>query len=137
MPSVLSAQGNVNDLNRLDETTENVSVRHFLSFLAMRTTADYALTENGIAGIEWRSTANSAPGNVEGITVPTLVMAGSCASHLVTNEIAFDHSAAKDKQFVAVEGADHNFQPCKPQYGDTAKRAFDYVDSWLTKAGRF
>ena len=31
--------------------------------------------------------------------------AGSCASHLVTNEMTFDHSAAKDKQFVAVEGA--------------------------------
>jgi hypothetical protein len=52
-------------------------------------------------------------------------------------ETAYDLSAAKDKEFVGVEGADHDFKPCKPEYGDPAKRAFDYVDGWLMKAGRF
>jgi len=136
VPSVLPGAARAEDVDRLDLTTQNTTVRHFLSFLAMRTTPAYAMTDNTIAGIEWRSSANSAPGNVAGITVPTLVMAGTCAAHLVPGEITFDRAAAKDKQFVAVEGADHNFQPCKPQYGDTAKRAFDCVDGWLTKAGR-
>jgi pimeloyl-ACP methyl ester carboxylesterase len=137
VPSDLPGAARAEDLDRLDLTTQNTTVRHFLSFLAMRTTPAYALTDTTIIGIEWRSSANSAPGNIEGITVPTLVMAGTCAAHLVPSEITFDHAAAKDKQFVAVEGADHNFQPCQPRYGDTAKRAFDYVDGWLTKAGRF
>lgn len=137
VPSVLSPQGNVDDLNRLYTTTQNVTVRHYLSFLALRTTADYATTETTIAGIEWRSTPNSVPGNVEGITVPTLVMVGTCAGHVVLSEIAFDRSAAKDKEFVAVEGGDHYFRPCRPQYGDSEKRAFDYLDGWLTKTGRF
>jgi pimeloyl-ACP methyl ester carboxylesterase len=137
VPSVLGGAARAEDTGRLDLTTQVTTVRHYLSFLAMRTTPDYALTDNNITGIEWRSSANSAPGNIEGITAPTLVMAGTCAAHLVPSEITFDHAAAKDKQFVAVEGADHDFQPCQPQYGDTAKRAFDYVDGWLTKPGRF
>jgi pimeloyl-ACP methyl ester carboxylesterase len=137
VPSLLAPQGDVDDLNRLSSTTQNVTVRHFLSFYALRTTADYATTENTITGIEWRSTPNSVPGNVEGITVPTLVMVGTCAGHVVLSEIAFERSAARDKEFVAVEGGDHFFRPCRPQYGDGEKRAFDYVDGWLTKAGRF
>jgi hypothetical protein len=27
-------------------------------------------------------------------------------------------------------------QPCKPEYGDTSKRAFDYLENWLKKPGR-
>jgi len=62
-----------------------------------------------------------------------LFMAGSCFIHMVPLEIAFDHSAARDKEFVAVEGADHMFRPCRPEFGDSQKHAFDYVDAWLTK----
>ena len=45
------------------------------------------------------------------------------------------HSASL--KLVAVEGALHGFTPCKPEYGDTLKRAFDFVDNWLSKPGRF
>ena len=74
---------------------------------------------------------------MENISVPTLVMAASCAIHLVPLETVFDHSVAKDKEYVAVEGANHGFQPCRPEFGDTKKRAFDYVEAWLHKPGRF
>ncbi len=121
----------------LAETTQNVTVRHFLSFLALRTTPDFELTEDSIKGVDWRSSGNSSAGNVENISVPTLVMAGTCAIHLVPLEIVYDHSAAADKQFVAVEGANHAFQPCRPEFGDTRRRTFDFVDGWLSKPGRF
>src|SRR5262249_36733633 len=49
------------------DTAQNTTVRHFLSFLAIRTTADYALTEDSITGVDWRSSANSAAGSVENI----------------------------------------------------------------------
>jgi hypothetical protein len=74
---------------------------------------------------------------MENITVPTLVMAATCAIHVVPLETVFDHSAAKDKEFVGVEGATHGFTPCRPEFGDTKKRAFDYVEAWLKKPGRF
>ncbi len=121
----------------LAETTQNVTVRHFLSFLALTTTKDFALTEDSITGVDWRSSGNSSAGNVENISVPTLVMAATCAIHLVPLEIVFDHAAAADKEFVAVEGANHAFQPCRPEFGDTRTRAFDFVDAWLSKPGRF
>ena len=39
----------------------------------------------------------------------------------------------EDKEFVAVEGGDHYFRPCRPEFGDSESHAFDYVDSWLAK----
>jgi pimeloyl-ACP methyl ester carboxylesterase len=127
----------VDNLARLDVTTQNVTVRHYLSFIAIRTTAEYGYSENGITGITWRSTTDSIQGNLQGITVPTLVVSATCAPHLDFLEAAYDRSASKDKAFVGIEGANHGFQPCKPEYGDVRKRAFDYVDGWLRKAGRF
>lgn len=123
--------------NVLAQTSLDRTVRHYLSFRALRVTPDYRMTEDNVLGVQWRSTANSMQGNLEGIKVPTLVMAASCSSELVLLEIGYDHAAAKDKEFVGVEGANHFFQPCKPEYGDTYKRAFDYMDGWLSRPGRF
>jgi hypothetical protein len=115
----------------------NYTVRHFLANDAIRTTKDFAITADDIVGVDWRSSLRSTPGNAEGITVPTLVMVMTCNLLVVPDEIIYNHLAAKDKTFAAVEGALHGFTPCKPEYGDTQKRAFDFVDSWLSKAGRF
>ncbi len=134
--STRKPQGMTTDRDTFEETGQQVTVRHYLSFQALRTTADFALTEDSMRGIDWRSSGNSAPGNVENITVPTLVMAATCAIHLVPLETVYDHAAAKDKEFVAVEGANHGFSPCRPEFGDTRKRTFDYVDAWLSKPGR-
>ena len=121
----------------LAQTTQDVTVRHYLSFQAMPTTPDYRMTEDNLFGVKWRATPNSVQGNLEGIKVPTLIMAVTCNSELTLLEISYDHSVAKDKEFVGVEGADHNFRPCKAEYGDTFKRSFDYIDNWLSKPGRF
>ena len=136
--SARKAEGTLPDSrDTMRETTYNTTVRHYLSFLALRTTPDFELTEDSMKGIDWRSSANSAAGSVENIRVPTLVMAATCAIHLVPLETVFDHSAATDKEFVGVEGANHGFQPCRPEFGNTTKRAFDYADAWLSKPGRF
>lgn len=125
------------DQDRLSTTTVNVTVRHYLSFDALRVKPDFHLTADNITGIDWRSSGDSLEGNVEGIHVPTLVVAAGCGADLVLLEIAYDLSAAKDKEYVAVEGADHNMRPCRPEFGDTYKRAFDYMDGWLSKPARF
>lgn len=117
----------------MEDTVSNMTVRHYLSFAAMRTTPEFAITANDVKGVDWRSSANSAPGNVEGIKVPTLVMAGSCTIHMIPLEIVFDHSAAADKEFVVVDGGNHSFMPCRPEFGDSQKRAFDYVEDWLDR----
>jgi hypothetical protein len=64
-------------------------------------------------------------------------MVMSCHYFIVPGEIVYDHLASRDRTYAAVEGASHMFAPCRPQYGDTVKRTFDFVDAWLSKPGRF
>jgi pimeloyl-ACP methyl ester carboxylesterase len=124
-------------LGTLGVMTQDTTVRRFLAMSAIRTLKDFAFTEDDIVGVDWTSAMSSTPGNVEGVTVPTLVMSMTCHYLMVPDEIIFNHLAARDKQFVLVEGATHGFTPCRPEYGDTVARTFDYVDAWLTQAGRF
>jgi hypothetical protein len=131
-PSLVSRRSGVGDLGSAQVTT----VRGFLAEHALRTTKDYNMTEDSITGIDWSSSSSSSISNIEGITVPTLIMAMSCHYFLVPDEIMFDHSGAKDKEYVLVEGASHTFTPCRPEYGDTEKRLFDYMASWLSADGR-
>jgi hypothetical protein len=137
IPRLTPALAQPDEQDALGRTVLNYTVRYYLSFQALRLDADYAVKADAIPGVHWRSTPNSVPGNVEGIRVPTLILGATCAPHMVFAEIAYDRSAATDKEFVGLEGANHGLQPCKPEYGDTFKRAFDYVDAWLTKPGRF
>jgi pimeloyl-ACP methyl ester carboxylesterase len=115
----------------------NYSLRAYLANDAIRTTKDFAVKDDDVVGIDWNSSVDSPIVNAQGITVPTLVLVNTCYRLVVTGEILFDHIAAKDKTYVAVEGALHGFTPCRPEFGDTKKRAFDFVDNWLGKSGRF
>jgi hypothetical protein len=128
-------------LNKLyaqyEHPRDNETLRQFLANDALRTTKDYALTETDMVGIDWKSSNAAEPAHAEGITVPTLVLTNTCFQFVVPSEIVFDHIAAKDKSYAGVEGSEHFFTPCKPEFGDTKKRLFDYVDGWLAKAGRF
>jgi hypothetical protein len=131
-PSLVTGRSSLGALQSAQVTT----VRGFLAEHALRTTKDYNMTEDSITGIDWASSSSSAVSNIEGVTVPTLIVSMSCHYFLVPDEMIFDHSGAKDKQFVLVEGASHTFTPCRPEFGDTEKRLFDYVDVWLSQAGR-
>jgi hypothetical protein len=57
-----------------------------------------------------------------------------CHGHFTTAPKALH--AWRKKQLVLVEGATHGFTPCRPAFGDTMARTFDYVDAWLKQAGR-
>jgi hypothetical protein len=109
----------------------------FLAHSAVRTKPDFAITADDIVGVDWGSAVTSTPANAEGISVPALVLANTCHYLMVPDEIIFDHLGSKDKTLVFDEGSTHLFVPCKPEYGDTVKRAFDYVDNWLSKPERF
>jgi hypothetical protein len=118
-------------------TYEQYTVRGFLAGEALRTTKDYGMTQNSITGVDWRSSSTSAPSNIEGIKVPVLIMSMTCHYFEVPDEMLYDHAASKDKQLVYVEGAAHEYTPCRPEYGDTMKRTFDYMDGWLSNNKRF
>ena len=113
------------------------TVRRFLDNDAIRTTPEFALTANNIVGVDWASSITSTPTNAEYVSEPALVLTTTCSQSVVPSEIVYDHLAANDKEYVAVEGAGHDFAPCSPAYGDTKKQTFDFVDQWLAKRGRF
>ena len=128
-----SAEGN----NLFYANTLVTTVKSYLSFQALRVSPDYHVTEDNIVGVDWRSVPNSIEGNLQGIRVPTLIVSGTCAPHIVYHEIAYNLSAATDKELVGVEGGNHGLTACRPEFGDVSKRAYDYVDSWINKPGRF
>jgi hypothetical protein len=120
-----------------DQGTRTSSVRRFLGALAIRTTHNYNIGEDSITGIDWASSNTSTPSNIEGVTVPLLIMPNTCHYFMVPDEIIFQHARSVDKEIVFVEGAAHGITPCRPEFGDTVKRAFDYIDGWLSQPGRF
>lgn len=119
-----------------------LSVKTYLNSYAVRTSADYGFDEEHIWGIEWDSTYNCPPGNVEHIQVPTLVMGMTAGWEFLASETIYEMSASSDKEIAFVEGATHKFTPAKHlekeegQFGDTIKTIHDYLDEWLS-AGRF
>ena len=113
------------------------TVRQFLASFAMRAGRDYNMSANAITGVDWASTNTSAVVNIEGVHMPTLIVAMSCHYFLVPDEVIYNHAAASDKQYMVVEGATHGFAPCRPGYGDTRKKVFDQVDAWLSDGKRF
>jgi hypothetical protein len=115
----------------------NYTLRQFLANDAIRTTKDFALTDDDVLGVDWKSSNTGTPYQAEGISVPALVMTNTCFQFVIASEIVYDHLASKDKTFAGVEGSEHFFTPCGPQYGDTRMRLFDFVSSWLGKPGRF
>jgi hypothetical protein len=117
----------------------DTSVHRFLNSWACRATKDYGYSENSITGIDWHSTYNSTPGNIEAVTVPLLVVGMGAGSLLISCEVAYEHAGrSPDKEIVFIEGATHVTRPIDPQkYGDTTKTTFDYIDGWLSKIGRF
>jgi hypothetical protein len=116
-----------------------ISVRQFLCSHSLRTTGDYAIGEDSVAGVDWASSITSTPTNMAGVSVPTIVMPMTGHYFLVTDEIIYEHAAATDKEMVFVDGASHGGTTCTAcerfpgEFGDTAETLFNYLEGWLEK----
>jgi hypothetical protein len=121
---------------RQNATFENgtrfLTVKSFLSANAVRGT-------DSMDGIDHCSSNNSPPCHLPTITVPTLVAAMGGHYFIRDNEIHYELSGAKDKDFVVVEGAEHGQTPCvrcentPGRYGNSVKNFYDYVRDWINK----
>jgi hypothetical protein len=119
------------------------TVRRFLNTYAVRVTDDFGYDEDSIRGIDWASSYSNPPGSVEGVTVPLLAMGMTGHWEFLAAETIYEHAKSTDKTIAFVEGATHNYTTCTKcektpgQFGNTVKTTYDYVDSWLSKTGRF
>ena len=109
-----------------------LTLRSFLSANAIR-------SRHAMDDVDWCSTNNSVPCAVQSISVPTLIAAMGGNNYLRFNENHFDLAKSQDKDYVIVDGANHDQTPCVPceatpgQYANTVKNFFDYVKAWIDK----
>jgi hypothetical protein len=109
--------------------TKVLSIKSYLSANAVRST-------NSIDGIDHCSNNNSTICAMQYIKVPTLVAAMGAYHMLRDEEMMYDRSAASDKDYVVIEGAELNYTACKEcettpgQYGNSLKNLFDYIQKW-------
>jgi hypothetical protein len=120
------------------------TVRTYLNSSAVRTTEDFGYNEDSLYGIDWVSSYSCTPGNMMGVSAPTLLMGMTGGYEFLAAEIIHENTPkVTDKTIAFVEGATHTFNPAKDcesfpdQFGDTIKTMFDYVDDWLSQPGRF
>lgn len=133
----------VSHTSSLDDGGLQTSILKFLGTYAIRVTADYGYDVDTVHGIDWTSSYSSVPGNIQGVSVPLLVMGMTGHWEFASAETIYEHAKSTDKTLVYVEGALHSYKTCKPceitpgQFGDTEKTTYDYVDRWLSQKGRF
>ena len=100
-----------------------LTLRSFLTTNAIRST-------HAVTGVDWCSSNNSTPCALGEIGVPILVAAMGGNTGLRDNEMLYEMAASRDKDFIVVEGANHNIQPCtecetrKDQYRQRAAQLF-------------
>ncbi|MGY8814740.1 MAG: hypothetical protein ACKVHQ_08475 [Gammaproteobacteria bacterium] len=115
--------------------TMYLSLKSFLSVRAMRST-------HSIDGIDWCSSNNSAPCNLQKVSVPLLVVAMGGHYFIHDGENIYNMAASKDKDFIVIEGATHGGTPCKScmpdgqkydgRYDNAVKNNFDYLAKWIS-----
>ena len=115
-----------------DTGTKHFTIKSFLSANATRAT-------NSRDGMDYCSSNNSTTCAVQSISVPIMIAAMGGYQFIHDDEIIFDKSASKDKDYVVIDGALHGFGPCtacettKGQYSNTVKNLFDYIRDWTNK----
>ena len=115
-----------------DTGTKIFTLKSFLSANATRAT-------HSRDGIDHCSTNNSTTCAVQSISVPIMIAAMGAYQFVRDDEIIFEKSASRDKDYIVIEGALHGFGPCsacettKGQYSNTVKNLFDYIRDWTNK----
>lgn len=82
-----------------------MTVKSFLSTNAIFST-------NSIDGIDYCSSNDSTPCNVQQITVPVLFNAMGAYYFIRDNEIHYDLVKSQDKEFIVIAGLVHGITPC-------------------------
>ena len=131
--SVEVAEPGMAKTNRAFDTgTKIFTLKSFLSANATR-------ARNANDGIDYCSSNNSTTCAVQSISVPIMIAAMGAYQFIRDDEIIFDKSVSRDKDYFVLEGAVHGFTPCtacettRGQYSNSVKNLFDYIRDWTTK----
>jgi hypothetical protein len=112
------------------ESTMMLTAKSFLSVRAVRST-------NAADGIDFCSSNNSTPCNLQQIHVPLLVTAMGGHYFIKDAEQYFQLAASPDKDYYVIEGATHGGTECTAcestpgQYANATKNLFDLMQRWI------
>src|SRR5437762_2268788 len=90
-----------------------------------------------LAGIDWCSSNNTTPCNLQQMTVPLLVTTMAGHYFIRDAEQYFDMAASPDKDYYVIEGATHGGTECTAcettpgQYSNATKNLFDLMQRWI------
>jgi len=107
-----------------------LTTKSFLSVRAVKST-------DSMDGIDFCSSNNSTPCNLQNVTVPLLVTAMGGHYFIRDAEQYFDMAASVDKDYYVIEGATHGGTECTAcettpgQYNNATKNLFDLMASWM------
>jgi len=107
-----------------------LTVKSFLSVRAVKSTDSFD-------GVDWCSSNNSTPCNLQNMTIPLMVFAMGGHYFIRDAEQYFDMAASTDKDFMVIEGAAHGLTPCTAcqttpgQYSNVTKNLFDQAAIWM------
>ena len=111
-------------------STMFLTVKSFLSVRAVR-------SSDSMDGIDWCSSNNSTPCNLQQLTIPLLVTTMGGHYFIRDAEQYFDMAASPDKDFYVIEGATHGGTECTAcettprQYSNATKNLFDLMQHWM------
>jgi hypothetical protein len=111
-------------------STMFLTVKSFLSVRAVR-------SNDSMDGIDWCSSNNSTPCNLQQMTVPLLVTTMGGHYFIRDAEQYFDMAASPDKDYYVIEGATHGGTECTAcettpgQYSNATKNLFDLMQRWI------
>ena len=145
IPSVrVASAGSSTTANSFYDGALKTTITRFLSTFAIRVDANaFRVLADNITGVDWVSSQTAPIGSVPGISKPLLTMGNTGHYEYLNAEKIYLASNAEDKSIAFVEGAQHTINVCTEceaypgEFGDTIKTAFDFMDSWLGKQGRF
>ena len=119
-----------------NESFSGVLFLNLTSFLS----ANAIRAWNSLEGIDWCSSNNSTPCAVANLSpsLPVLVMSMQGHYFIRDGEHIYESSASKDKDFIVVEGSNHNLSPCAPcsalhgnaDYSNARINMFNYIRDW-------
>lgn len=145
IPSVrVASAGSSTTADSFYDGALKTTITRFLATFAIRIDANaFRVLADNITGVDWASSQTAPIGSVPGISKPLLTMGNTGHYEYLNAEKIYLASKALDKSIAFVEGAQHTINVCTEceaysgQFGDTVKTAFDFMDDWLGKPGRF
>ncbi|KAL4902904.1 hypothetical protein BDW74DRAFT_169193 [Aspergillus multicolor] len=141
----VASAGIPSDKSNFYDGALKTTVTRFLSTFAIRIVPEeLSVHATGITGVQWNSSQTAPEASVAGISVPLLTMGNTGHyEYLNAEKLYLAAGKTQDKSIAFVEGAQHTIETCTQcenypgEFGDTIKTAFDHMDLWLGKSGRF